>query len=105
MARAVRADNVTHAAQILIDAGTHQAHPIPAEDPRTGEERHEPRADSGPIRDWCESKDRTRTELGKRDSEPVPPLENHVQTHANKQPPSGRWRRGIRSSSSTPARA
>ncbi|MEF9905366.1 DUF5994 family protein [Streptomyces sp. P9-A2] len=42
MARAVRADNVTHAAQILIDTGTHQAHPIPAEDPRTGEERHEP---------------------------------------------------------------
>ncbi|MGW2506538.1 DUF5994 family protein [Streptomyces sp. NPDC001588] len=48
MARAVRADNVTHAAQILIGTGTgtgtgtHQAHPIPAEDSRTGEERHEP---------------------------------------------------------------
>ncbi|KUJ49820.1 DUF5994 family protein [Streptomyces sp. NPDC093228] len=43
MARAVRADNVTHAAQILIDTGTHQAHLIPAEeDSRTGEERHEP---------------------------------------------------------------
>ncbi|MGW2939348.1 DUF5994 family protein [Streptomyces sp. NPDC001156] len=42
MARAVWADNVTHAAQILIDTGTHQAHPIPAEGSRTGEERHEP---------------------------------------------------------------
>ncbi|MDQ0992115.1 DUF5994 family protein [Streptomyces sp. V3I7] len=42
MARAVRADNITRAAQILIDTGTHQAHPIPAESPRTDEERHEP---------------------------------------------------------------
>jgi uncharacterized protein DUF5994 len=42
MARAVRADNVTRAAQILIDTGTHQAHPLPAEDPRTDEERHGP---------------------------------------------------------------
>ncbi|MGW1621794.1 hypothetical protein [Streptomyces sp. NPDC002172] len=44
MARAVRADDVTHAAEILIATGTHQAHPIPAEDPRTGEKRHEPEA-------------------------------------------------------------
>ncbi|WP_406727071.1 DUF5994 family protein [Streptomyces sp. GD-15H] len=40
MAGAVRADNVIHAAQILIDTGTHQAHPIPAEAPRTGELHH-----------------------------------------------------------------
>ncbi|MBT2423905.1 hypothetical protein J7F01_30895 [Streptomyces sp. ISL-22] len=38
MARAVRADNVTQAEQILIDTGTHRAHPIPAEAPRTGQE-------------------------------------------------------------------
>jgi hypothetical protein len=42
MAGAVRTDNVTDAAQTLIDTGTHQAHPILAEDPRSGEERHEP---------------------------------------------------------------
>ncbi|MER6011433.1 DUF5994 family protein [Streptomyces bluensis] len=42
MARAVRADSVTHAAQILIDTGIHQARPLPAEGPRTGEERREP---------------------------------------------------------------
>ncbi|MFF7185724.1 DUF5994 family protein [Streptomyces sp. NPDC008222] len=42
MARAVRADNVAQAAQILIDTGTHQAHLVPAEGSRTGEERHEP---------------------------------------------------------------
>ncbi|WP_406159277.1 DUF5994 family protein [Streptomyces canus] len=43
MARAVRADNVSHAAQILIDTGTHEAHQIPAEAPRADEEGHEPR--------------------------------------------------------------
>ncbi|WP_330459023.1 DUF5994 family protein [Streptomyces sp. NBC_00820] len=42
MARAVRADNVTHAAQILIDTSTRQAHPIPAASPQADEERHEP---------------------------------------------------------------
>ena len=42
MARAVRADNVTQAEQILIDTGTHQAHPIPAEGPLTGREHHDP---------------------------------------------------------------
>ena len=43
MARAVRPDNISPAAPILIDTGTHQAHPIPAKAPRTDEEGHEPR--------------------------------------------------------------
>ncbi|MFJ4200150.1 DUF5994 family protein [Streptomyces sviceus] len=42
MARAVRADNVTDAAQILIATGTHQAYMVPVEGPRSGEERHVP---------------------------------------------------------------
>ncbi|WP_326666208.1 DUF5994 family protein [Streptomyces canus] len=41
MARAVRPDNISPAAQILIDTGTHQAYAIPAEAPRTDEEGHE----------------------------------------------------------------
>jgi hypothetical protein len=41
MARAVRADNVTEAEQILIDTGTHRGHAIPAEEPRPGQERRE----------------------------------------------------------------
>ncbi|MCB5912194.1 DUF5994 family protein [Streptomyces pinistramenti] len=41
MTRAVQAGNVTQAEQILIDTGTRRAHPIPAEDPRTGRERGE----------------------------------------------------------------
>ena len=39
MARAVRADNVAQAEQILIDTGTGRARPIAEEDPRTGPER------------------------------------------------------------------
>lgn len=41
MARAVRADNVTEAEQILIDTGTHRARLIPAEEPRAGQGRRE----------------------------------------------------------------
>ncbi|GGR51808.1 DUF5994 family protein [Streptomyces netropsis] len=39
MARAVRADNVTQAEQILIDTGTNPAHPGPTENPPTDPER------------------------------------------------------------------
>ncbi|MGW7003631.1 DUF5994 family protein [Streptomyces sp. NPDC054933] len=41
MARAVRADNVNQAEQILIDTGANPTRPIPAEEPRTGQERRE----------------------------------------------------------------
>ncbi|MGA5166248.1 MULTISPECIES: DUF5994 family protein [Streptomyces] len=41
MARAVRADNVTEAAQILIDTGTRRGSAIAAEEPRQGRERPE----------------------------------------------------------------
>ncbi|MGP4003807.1 DUF5994 family protein [Streptomyces sp. 8N706] len=41
MARAVRADNVTQAEQILIETSTDPARPIPAEEPRTGQERRD----------------------------------------------------------------
>ncbi|MCX4787789.1 MULTISPECIES: DUF5994 family protein [unclassified Streptomyces] len=41
MGRAVQAGNVTQAEQILIDTGTRRAHPVPAEEPRTGRERGE----------------------------------------------------------------
>ncbi|WP_175408572.1 DUF5994 family protein [Streptomyces sp. TRM64462] len=42
MARAIRADNVTQAEQILVDTGTHRPHPVPAEAPQTGQEGPEP---------------------------------------------------------------
>jgi hypothetical protein len=42
MGRAVRADNVTQAEQILIDTGTHPARPIPAEAPQAAREHHDP---------------------------------------------------------------
>ncbi|MER5585494.1 DUF5994 family protein [Streptomyces asoensis] len=42
MARAVRAGNVTDAAQILIDTGTRRAYTVPEDGPASGEERHEP---------------------------------------------------------------
>lgn len=45
MARAVRADDVTQAGQILIDTGTHPAHPISAQAPQTGQEHEFPRQD------------------------------------------------------------
>ncbi|MFJ1694580.1 DUF5994 family protein [Streptomyces sp. NPDC088252] len=41
MGRAIQAGNVTRAEQILIDTGTRRAHPVPAEELRTGRERGE----------------------------------------------------------------
>ncbi|GAA2618398.1 DUF5994 family protein [Streptomyces tubercidicus] len=38
MARSVEAGNITQAEQILIDTGTRRAHPVLAEEPRTGGE-------------------------------------------------------------------
>jgi hypothetical protein len=43
MARAVRADNVTPAEQILIDTGTNRARLISTEEPQTGGGDRDPR--------------------------------------------------------------